>query len=316
MATLLTLTVVSGVDLGQCSTFDQVRVTLGRDIHNDFVLTDGSVSNWHGEFWRDANNIVYYDLRSRHGTIALIGDTSINLHDINTPQHAQMVSGAELRVGGSRLRLELVVTTDTSPTLPLYDGDPANGHYVTTPHRPLEDWTRGLPHRNPILDILLYFSGRLNSLTTLPEILDLMVQTTFDTFPAANFFAISLLVDQNGQPNADLIEPYWARTRPGSRVNEADGRPILSRSILNRVIETRESVLFVSDRMDTDLSPSASNSQVTACLCAPLVGQRSIIGVVQLDTCGQGSLFSRQDLDLFSVLASNAAFALERVLGA
>jgi hypothetical protein len=27
-------------------------------------------------------------------------------------------------------------------------------------------------------------------------------------------------------------------------------------------------------------------------------------------------LFSRQDLDLFSVLASNAAFALERVLGA
>jgi transcriptional regulator with GAF, ATPase, and Fis domain len=90
----------------------------------------------------------------------------------------------------------------------------------------------------------------------------------------------------------------------------------LSRSILNRVIETRESVLFVSDRMDTDLSPSASNSQVTACLCAPLVGQRSIIGVVQLDTCGQGSLFSRQDLDLFSVLASNAAFALERVLGA
>ena len=171
---------------------------------------------------------------------------------------------------------------------------------------------RDRSHRNSSLDILLYLAGRLNGLTTLQEILDLMVQTTFDAFPAANFFAISLLVDQNGQPNADLIEPYWARTRPGSRVNEANGRPILSRSILNRVIETRESVLFVSDRMDTDLSQSILDAQITACLCAPLVGQHSIIGVMQVDTRGQGSLFSRQDLDLFSVLASNAAFALER----
>ena len=42
---VINFTVVSGPDLGKQRRFDQDRITIGRDIHNDFMLSDGFVSN-------------------------------------------------------------------------------------------------------------------------------------------------------------------------------------------------------------------------------------------------------------------------------
>jgi 3',5'-cyclic-nucleotide phosphodiesterase len=310
-SSIVHLTVVSGPDLGKRSSFDQDQVTLGRDVHNDFVLTDGFVSNWHGELLREGENIVYYDLRSRHGSLVLIDDVSINLHDNNNVRHVRVPDKSEIQVGSTLIRVEFgAAEAEPSPknqaSLSLNDD---SERYITAAHRPVEDWTSAFAQRDASLDILLRLAGQLNGLTTLEDILDLIVQTTFQAFSAANFFAISLVRD--GSEEVDQIETFWTRARPGSNV-DADGEPIISRSILERVVHTRESVLFVRDHMNADITESILEAQITACLCAPLVGQHSLLGVMQVDTRGQGSLFSRQDLDLFSVLASNAAFALER----
>ena len=95
-------------------------------------------------------------------------------------------------------------------------------------------------------------------------------------------------------------------------VEGSHAEPIISKSILERVVATKESVLFVKDSLGSELSQSIIEARITACLCAPLVGQRSLLGVVELDTRGQGSLFSKKDLELFNMVASLAAFALER----
>jgi 3',5'-cyclic-nucleotide phosphodiesterase len=312
---IVNLTVVSGPDLGKRSSFDQDQVTIGRDIHNDFVLTDGFVSNWHGELLREGDSVVYYDLRSRHGSLVLIDDVSINLHDNNNVRHVRVTDKSEIQVGSTLIRLELGQPqearkpTQSSTSLHITGDD--SERYITAAHRSVEDWTSAFAQRDASLDILLRLAGQLNGLTTLEEILDLIVQTTFEAFSAANFFAISLVNDGEDGEEQDRIETFWTRARPGSKVDN-DEDPIISRSILERVVNTRESVLFVRDHMGADITESILEAQITACLCAPLVGQHSLIGVMQVDTRGQGSLFSRQDLDLFSVLASNAAFALER----
>ncbi len=321
---IVNLTVVSGPDLGKRCSFDQDQVTIGRDIHNDFVLTDGFVSNWHGELLRETERVAYYDLRSRHGSLVLTDDVSISLHDNNTVRHAQVIDGSEIQVGSTLIRLELgqreAEKTSPSVSTPLqFVGDDSE-RYITAAHRSVEDWTQAFQKSDTSLDILLRLAGQLNGLTTLEEILDLIVQTTFEAFRAANFFAISLVRQEDSDSldpaDNDYFQTFWTRTRPPNgqapAPNQDGGEVILSRSILDRVVNTRESVLFVRDHMGSDITESILEAQITACLCAPLVGQHSLIGVMQVDTRGQGSLFSRQDLDLFSVLASNAAFALER----
>lgn len=299
------LTVVSGPDLGKVASFDKEHITIGRDVHNDFVLTDGFVSNWHSELLREQSSFVYYDLRSRHGSLVLIDDVSINLHDSNHVRHVRVVDGSEIQVGSTLMRLEIVATNESEDDAPTFKPRGSDEKYITAAHRPIEDWTRNLGSKDTRLEILLRLANQLNSLNRIEEILDLIVGATFEAFPAANFFAISLMDE-----GSDLT-PFITRNRHGSPDDTQSG-VILSQSILQRVVETRESVLFVRDHLGAEISQSILEAQITACLCAPLVGQRSLIGVMQVDTRGQGSLFSRQDLDLFSVLASSTAFAIER----
>ncbi len=324
------LTVVSGPDLGKVLTFDKEHITLGRDVHNDFVLTDGFVSNWHSELLREQNSYVYYDLRSRHGSLVLIDDVSINLHDSNHVRHVRVVDGSEIQCGSTLMRLEIIQSQQEKDDATIFRprGTPSEEKYITAAHRPIEDWTRNLGSKDTRLEILLRLANQLNSLNRIEEILELIVGATFEAFPAANFFAISLidegqrvtqnrlklcrdLLDQNIHVAGEELTPFVTRNRHGSPDDTQSG-VILSQSILQRVVETRESVLFVRDHLGAEISQSILEAQITACLCAPLVGQRSLIGVMQVDTRGQGSLFSRQDLDFFSVLASSTAFGIER----
>ncbi len=308
--TIVNFTVVSGPDLGKQRRFDQERITIGRDIHNDFMLSDGFVSNWHGELVREGSGYVYYDLRSRHGSLVLIDEVSINLHDSTHVRHVRVVDGSEIQVGSTLIRLEITSPAAAPKSRAKQDrADYSSGgkeKFITAAHRPVQDWTRGIGNKDTRLEILFMLSGRLNSLTRIEEILDLIVEATFEAFPAANFFAISMM-DRHEE---GLLSPFI--TRPRSATTFQDEEVILSQSIIQRVVETRESILFVRDHLGAEISDSILEAQITACLCAPLVGQRSLLGVMQVDTRGHGSLFSRQDLDLFSVLASNAAFALER----
>jgi 3',5'-cyclic-nucleotide phosphodiesterase len=297
------MTVVSGPDLGKSASFEKEHVTIGRDVHNDFVLTDGFVSNWHGELMFEQNSFVYYDLRSRHGTLVLIDDVSINLHDSNHVRHVRVLDGSEIQVGSTLIRLGIEVSqrkTTPSPALMSYGTDEK---YITAAHRPIEDWTTNFESGDSELQILLGLANQLNRLNRIEDILDLIVETTFEAFGSANFFAISLM-GEDGE-----LTPFVTRNRNVS--DDASG-VILSQSILQRVVDTKESVLFVRDHVGMEISQSILEAQITACLCAPLVGQHSLIGVVQADTRGHGSLFSRKDLDLFSVLASSTAFAIER----
>jgi HD-GYP domain-containing protein (c-di-GMP phosphodiesterase class II) len=155
-------------------------------------------------------------------------------------------------------------------------------------------------------------SRQLNATTELDALLDLIVDVTFEAFDAANFFAITLFSEEQlDDDDLGRVRPLIARDRDPS--TSMDGTPLLSSSLLKRVASSRESVLFVRDEAGEDVTESIINARISACLAAPLVGQNKLIGVMQADTRGRGSLFAADDLDLFTVMASYAAFAIERV---
>lgn len=316
---MVIMTVLSGPDAGRSLSFRKSRVYIGRDPNVDFVLTDGFVSNRHGELVIRDDGAEYHDLRSRHGTLVIINNVSTRLHDRERGATIRVGDGTELQIGSSIIKLELPESSRTLPPLdantvrdPLFSVDDGRrpsdrrGHeqFITTAHEPVQAFSRRFDSQDKRLEVLFRLAERLNALTALDDIMEMIADAAFEAFPGANFFAVSLTADAE-----EGTRPYLMRGRDKSA---SDLQPILSSSIVNRVLESRESVLWVKDNLGSQVSQSIIDAKITACLCAPLVGQRKIMGVMQVDTRGRGSLFSKQDLDLFSILASNAAFALER----
>lgn len=318
----VSLSVVDGPDEGMSDSFRKGRITLGRDPRNDFVLSDGFVSNRHAELIVDGDNLVFRDLESRHGSTVVTDGSPRKLHTDSDDVDAAVDHGTEVQVGSSLIRLNVesvgVAPSRDKPARTLADpsGDGVVEHergaegeqLFTAAHRPTDTITQRLGGDETRLAALFELAGELNGLTTLDEVLDMIVETTFDAFRATNFFAVTL-----GSNGDEVVgnEPFMTRTR-GEVPAGDDDKPILSTSIMRRVAETEESVLFTKDSMGTEVTESILEAQITACMCAPLVGQKSLLGIMQVDTRGKGSLFTPRDLELFNILASNAAFAIER----
>ena len=330
---LIHLTVVSGPDLGLQRTFEEERISIGRAESNTFPLSDGFVSSHHGiiSLGGAAEQVEYRDLQSRHGSLLSIQNVSYHLHNKHQETTIKIDHGTEIQLGCTLIRVTLRERHDllgrSRTHTPKLEDEPPSGSrpmretLITTSHQPVQDLGEQLETGDERLAVIFRLAGVLNGLTRLDEIMDHILDTVFEAFPAASFFSMILLEEEGSDIRE--AEPFISRHR---RVHEAihmggeeslgmEGsfaEPIISKSILERVVKTKESVLFVKDSLGSELSQSIIEARITACLCAPLVGQRSLLGVMELDTRGQGSLFSKKDLELFNMVASLAAFALER----
>ena len=306
---MVSLTVLKGPDQGMTQSFRQPTVRVGRDKGNDFVLSDGFVSNEHAEFELGDGGVRLRDLASRHGSIVVRDAEVEKLHQEETRREAPLEDGDQIQVGSTLLE----VTISKAPTSRYRQAKKVKQgggeHLITAAHKPVQTINQRLGDSDTRMAALFHLAGELNGRTALEEILDLIVETIFDAFPATNFFAVMLGDDPE---TVSEREPFWSRTR-GEVVHGEDEELIMSTSIMRQALENRESVLFTRDTMGDEISKSIMDANITASMCAPLVGQKSLLGLMLVDTRGRGALYSRHDLELFNILASNAAFAIERV---
>lgn len=327
---ILSMTVLSGPDVGMQRTFHKGRVSIGRGGTNDFSLSDGFVSNFHGEIILEPDHVIYRDLKSRHGSLVCVDNVSFHLHNKQDATSIKVQDNSEIQLGCTLIRLELKPPVTHNSTV--IESNEVHSSMretlITASHQPVPTLTKQLDGGDKRVGIIFRLAGVLNGLTQLDEILEHIIDATFDAFPAANFFAITLMPEDGSIENA---EPFLTRQRRrensedipsfesgeiglnhNSEPADDEQEPIIPKSILRQAVESGDSVLFVKDSLGSEISQSIIDAKITACLCAPLVGQRSLIGVVEVDTRGQGSLFSKKDLELFNIVASLAAFALER----
>ncbi len=334
---MIRLSVISGPDTGKRATFWKTPISIGRGPGNDFPLRDGLVSQRHGEVVNAAAGVWYRDLRSRHGTLVRLNDVTVNLHDREHPQQIELAELAQVIIGETLVQIETepsdqqldtrdsfaeflggrdVAREGAPPPLsqPPADGQSSPGageRVVARATQNVEAVTRRLVTRDPRLVSIFRLARELNTVTERDAILDLIAETTFDAFGDANFFAITVAADVDDDGGARAMRPLCVRERRRD-TDHGDG-PMLSQSLLTQVYNTQESVLFVRDSAGIQATESIINARIAACMAAPLVAQEQVLGVMQVDTRGFGGLFGPEDLDLFSVLASYTAFALERV---
>ena len=247
---------------------------------------------------------MYQDMGSRHGSklqlkertvemgseglrepIAVFPKGTLVLGTTMITFEVQQLYGSHLEGGASQVKFEQDgVECLTTMQLP-DDGIPAT-----------------LAYCDARMDILFQLGKHLNGLTQLNEILSLICEAAFEALSTAATLAINQI--QEGELTPLLVR---SKTNPGKDPVQL----LLNPEILKKALEEGKAVLF-GPEATSNKDPRVGTQMRPGGICAPLMGQESLLGVIIVHSKAGQLPFDSQDLDWFSVLASMAAFALER----
>src|SRR5581483_6138613 len=91
---------------------------------------------------------------------------------------------------------------------------------------------------------------------------------------------------------------------------------ILSRAILDRVKAELQPILVVDAADDERFAASASMriSGLRSAMCAPLAGAQRLFAILYVDNMAKAAAFTRDELNVFAVVASQAASAIDNLM--
>ncbi len=136
------------------------------------------------------------------------------------------------------------------------------------------------------------------------RLLEVINESAFRAFPHATHHVLGTVDPESG----DL------RTRVAREKGGATPQVAVSRTIAARVMKEGCAILFVHGQGQIDATTSIVLSKMETAICAPLMGTDRAFGVIQLDVRHPGKgRFTREDMDLLSVFASQVGLALEHL---
>jgi transcriptional regulator with GAF, ATPase, and Fis domain len=153
---------------------------------------------------------------------------------------------------------------------------------------------------------LYEFSQRLMEFGSVSELLEALLDAVIGVTNADKGFVI--LVEPTG--------PRIAVARNLNRENLPDGIHHLSDSILRRAIETKKP-LIVSDALNDEQfksSESVMNLKLCSVMCAPLVAQGELLGILYVGNDRVVNLFEESALDVLSIFAGQASLILQSAI--
>ncbi len=319
--------------------------TIGRAQGNDIVLNDRRVSRQHAQVVADNGDFKLIDGYFADGEI----QRSVNRVFVNGMPYLEkkLEPGDLITIGTSRLEFEKikeekpkkpVVTTGrnleiTMPETPItgvnYDDQPL-GHTQllmsaseiigrqtsfsaeAKPVTPEE--LKVLRRKAQILEMFYEMSKTLGTLFDLKEIFVQATDLIFRGTPADR--VVALLADEtlDGKILDYSLYPIAVKAR-NEKMEAMTEQLTISRTITQKVM--REKVALLSQDAKTDSQFSGAESIVSqgvrSTICAPLVTESSVHGVVYADRLDPFSSFSEDDLELISAVAAQTAVTVETV---
>ena len=153
---------------------------------------------------------------------------------------------------------------------------------------------------------LFEFSQRLMELGSVPELLEELVDAVIEVTDADTGFLILVEGDN----------PRVTVARNLKQENLPDGVQHLSDSILRRVMESKKP-LIVSDALNDEQfssSESVMNLKLCSVMCAPLMAQKQLLGILYVGNDSVASLFEESSLDVLTIFAGQASLILQHAL--
>ena len=147
------------------------------------------------------------------------------------------------------------------------------------------------------------FSQRLMELSAVSDLLEALMDAVIDVTDADKGF---LVLVQDGTPRVAVARNVRQESLP-------DGVRHLSDSIIAQVIESRRP-LIVSDALhDAQFSSSESvmNLKLCSVMCAPLIAQGELLGILYVGNDSVVNLFEEGSLDVLTIFAGQASLILQ-----
>ena len=173
---------------------------------------------------------------------------------------------------------------------------------------------KSLRRKAQILEMLYEMSKTLGTVFDLEEIFDKATDLIFRVTPAER--VVALLADEtvDGKILDYSLFPIAAKAREDATGKFAE-KLTISRTITQKVM--REKVALLSQDAKTDEQFSGAESIVSqgvrSTICAPLLTESNVHGVVYADRLDPFSVFTQDDLELISAVAAQTAVAVEMI---
>ncbi|MBI4953805.1 MAG: sigma 54-interacting transcriptional regulator [Myxococcales bacterium] len=278
--------------------------TIGRGQNNDLVIDREGVQPNHVQISFDGRDFMIEELAK----------TSILAINGKKKRRARLVHGDRLRIGEAELGFSMFAES-VKKTTPATDGE-----------------TTMVLGASEVAGVrkLFAFSERLIKIQSLDELLEAMLDDVIELSHGQRGFVLLLSGAGEGSlaspaaaegeaapltPAPDSGNRAWVvrASRNVQKTAIADAAGGISDSIVQRVVGTGQP-LIVSDALaDTTFGKSDSviAMRLSSVMCAPLIQQGEVIGVLYVGNDQVKQLFTRAQLDVLSIFASQASLILQ-----
>lgn len=171
-----------------------------------------------------------------------------------------------------------------------------------------------LRRKAKILELLFEMSKTLGTVFDLPEIFEKATDLIFRGTPADRVVALlTVETDLAGVSDHSLYQ-IGARTREES-IDKLTDKLTVSRTITQKVMRDRVAILSQDAKTDEQFQGAESIvlQGVRSTICAPLITQSSVHGVLYADRLDPFAAFSPDHLELISAVAAQTAVTVETV---
>lgn len=304
-------------------------VSIGRSRDNDVALNDQRVSRYHAHIRHNGGQFVLVDGHISNGELK----RSVNKVFVNGRQFFERVlaGGDRIAIGGSEILFEEEQshTGEISKEDIRYDDQPL-GHTQmlvsakelisnrriakTDTEKTSSDEIEVLRRKAQILELLYELSKTLGSVFDLKEIFTKATDLIFRVTPADRVVALLVEDGHSGLTFDNSLYPIAVRSR-NEMVESLTGRMTLSRTITQKVMREKVSLLSQDAKSDAQFSGSESivAQGVRSTICAPLLSESGVHGVVYADRLDPFATFSPDDLELITAVAAQTAMAVETI---
>jgi pSer/pThr/pTyr-binding forkhead associated (FHA) protein len=284
--------------------FDKtIMMGRSRGPDTELSLDHGSVSRRHARVVRVDSDYLAVDLGSANGT-------RVNGQRITRPTPLQ--DGDRLQIGVFILRFVTGTGHTSLSTAPVKvrDEDPGGveRHVVLRVSAESDDVAadgegRGLAAAMAKrLQFLTKLGSALSEQFDQPALLDFVLSQLLDLIPQADRAFILL-------PDAitGVMTPYAARTRRGPESDVG-----VSRTLVSEAVRRREVIVVLDTQVDGQFAAAESIRLLglRAIMCAPLIYNGEVCGVLQVDSTHASAPFGRAEAALLVGIASQVALVL------
>ena len=306
----------------------KVETSIGRGNNNDIILLDSTVSRNHAKIIQNGDDYHIVDLGSYNGT--KLNNSSI--------QKAILKDKDQIKVGHNKLiflhEKESCSTVNNSVVLISDDEEETDDQRIvkssqesdlqdsknlllkgqspstqksSTDRLIVEEGITDLERRNKVLFVLYEISKQLNSISDFNELLHKIMDLIFMIIDADYGFLIL-----TGKQDKEELIPVVVTCKNESLKKKM--KLTASRSIINRVIQDKVSLLTSNAMQDSRLEQAQSLflQQIRSAMCVPLWKKDKIIGVIQLWSIRLDNHFTKDDLQLLQTISSQMAMIIEQ----